>query len=155
MKFEERVKVVEVFAFATDKPVTVDVSASLRDVVRQMRDDRSGCALITSDSILAGILTERDIVQRIVGVQGALDQPVSDWMTPDPDRVGRKDQLNTVLRLMRRRGYRNVPVVDDAGGVAGCIRHKDIVNYVAEVYPEQVLNLPPDPDQVLLERAGG
>ena len=56
---------------------------------------------------------------------------------------------------MRRGGYRNVPVVDEADQVLGCVRHKDIVEYIAEVYPEQVLNLPPDPDQVALEREGG
>jgi hypothetical protein len=39
--------------------------------------------------------------------------------------------------------------------VIGCVRHKDIVDYVDEVYPERVLNLPPDPDQVALEREGG
>ena len=155
MEIEERIKVVEVVALGMDPPVVADVSTPLRDVVRQMRDDRSGCALLTRDGKLAGIFTERDVVLRIVGVEGAMDQPVSDWMTPDPDRVGQKDPLNTAVRLMRRRGFRNVPVVDEASQVVGCVRHKDIVDYLAEVYPEQVLNLPPDPDQVALEREGG
>jgi CBS domain-containing protein len=127
----------------------------LRDIVRRMRDDRSGCALLTSDGRLAGIFTERDLVLRVVGVEGVLDQPVSDVMTPDPDRVGHKDPLATAVRLMRRRGYRNVPVVDEADQVVGCVRHKDVVDYLAEVYPEGVLNLPPDPSQVVLEREGG
>ena len=75
--------------------------------------------------------------------------------TTDPDRVSQKDPINTAVRLMRRRGFRNVPVVDEADQVVGCVRHKDIVNYLAEVYPEGVLNLPPDPGQVILEREGG
>jgi CBS domain-containing protein len=120
-----------------------------------MRDERSGCALLTRDGKLAGIFTERDLVLRVVGVEGALDQPVSDWMTTNPDRVHQRDPVLTAIRLMRRRGYRNVPVVDEADQVVGCVRHKDIVDYIAEVYPEQVLNLPPDPDQVILEREGG
>ena len=155
MQIEERIKVVEVVALGTDPPVVADASTPLRDVVRQMRDESSGCALLTRDGRLAGIFTERDVVLRVVGVEGAMDQPVSDWMTPDPDRVGQKDPLNMAVRLMRRRGFRNVPVVDEAGRVVSCVRHKDIVNYLAEVYPEQVLNLPPDPDQVVLEREGG
>ena len=76
-------------------------------------------------------------------------------MTPDPDRVRQRDPVATALRWMRRRGYRHVPVVDEADQVIGCVRHGDIVGYVAEVYPERVLNLPPDPDQVALEREGG
>jgi len=47
-----------------------------------------------------------------------------------------------------------VPVVDDDGRVLGCIRHEDVVGYLAEVYPE-VLNRPPDPGQVILTREGG
>ena len=155
MEIEERIKAVEVVALGMDPPVVADASTVLRDIVRRMRDDRSGCALLTSEGRLSGIFTERDLVLRIVGVEGALDQPVSDWMTPDPDRVQQRDPVLTAIRLMRRRGYRNVPVVDEADQVVGCGRHKDIVDYIAEVYPEQVLNLPPDPDQVVLEREGG
>ena len=155
MDIEERIKAVEVVALGMDPPVVADASTTLRAVVRRMRDERSGCALLTRDGKLAGVFTERDLVLRVVGVEGALDQPVSDWMTPDPDRVRQRDPVLTAIRLMRRRGYRNVPVVDEADQVIGCVRHKDIVDYVAEVYPERVLNLPPDPDQVALEREGG
>lgn len=155
MEIEERIKAVEVVALGMDPPVVADASTPLRKIVRRMRDEKSGCALLTSEGKLAGIFTERDLVMRVVGVEGALDQPVSDWMTPDPDRVRQQDPAHTALRLMRRRGYRNVPVVDDADRVVGCVRHKDIVDYVVEVYPEEVLNLPPDPDQVVLEREGG
>ena len=155
MEIEERIKAVEVAALGMDPPVVADASTQLRDIVRQMRDNRSGCALLTHAGKLAGIFTERDLVLRVVGVAGALDQPVSDWMTTNPDRVHQRDPVNTAIRLMRRRGYRNVPVVDEADQVVGCVRHKDIVDYIAEVYPEQVLNLPPDPDQVILEREGG
>ena len=155
MEIEERIKAVEVVALGMDPPVVADASTVLRDIVRRMRDDRSGCALLTSEGKLAGIFTERDLVLQVVGVEGALDLPASDVMTPDPDRVGYKDPLATAVRLMRRRGYRNVPVVDEADQVVGCVRHKDVVDYLAEVYPEGVLNLPPDPDQVVLEREGG
>jgi len=155
MEIEERIKAVEVVALGMDPPVVADASTPLREIVRRMRDDKSGCALLTRDGKLAGIFTERDLVLRVVGVEGALDQPVSDWMTPDPDRVRQQDPVDAAIRLMRRRGYRNVPVVDEADQVIGCVRHKDIVDYVVEVYPEQVLNLPPDPGQVVLEREGG
>ena len=155
MEIEERIKALEVIALGMDQPVVADASTVVRDIVRQMRDKRSGCALLTSGGGLAGIFTERDLVSRVVGVKGAMDQPVSAWMTPDPVRVGHKDPLATVVRLMRRRGFRNVPVVDEIDQVVGCVGHKDIVAYLAEVYPEQVLNLPPDPGQVILEREGG
>ena len=155
MQIEERVRVVEVVALAVDPPVVVDAATPLRDVLRRMRDEKSGCALVTRDERLAGIFTERDVVARVLGSEGALDQPVAEWMTADPDRVTQTDSIRKAVRLMRRGGFRNVPIVDESDGVVGCVRHKDIINYLAELYPEQVLNLPPDPEQLAVEREGG
>jgi CBS domain-containing protein len=77
------------------------------------------------------------------------------WGRPDPDRVTQTDTVRKAVRLMRRGGFRHVPVVDEGGGVVGCVRHKDIVNYLGEHFAAQVLNLPPDPEQIALEREGG
>jgi len=155
MQIEQRVDVVKVVALGMDPPVVVDVATPLGDVVRRMRDESSGCALITRDGRLAGIFTERDLVTRVLGTEAALERPVADWMTSDPDRMAETDSIRKAIRLMRHGGFRHVPIVDEGGGVVGCVRHKDIVNYIAEHYPEHVLNLPPDPEQVALEREGG
>jgi CBS domain-containing protein len=154
MGVEERIKVVEVLALGIDSPVIADAGTSLREIVREMRDRRASCALLTREGRLAGVFTERDVVTRVAGVPGVLDGPVTEVMTSDPEHIRRGDRLSTAVRLMRRRGYRHVPVVDD-GRILGCVRHEDVVGYLAEVYPAEVLNLPPDPDQVILTREGG
>jgi Mg/Co/Ni transporter MgtE len=76
-------------------------------------------------------------------------------MTPDPERVTQTDTVRKTVRLMQQGGFRSVPVVDEVGRITGCIRHKDIINYLAEHFSEQVLNLPPNPEQLALEREGG
>jgi CBS domain-containing protein len=155
MGAEERIKVVEVLALGIDPPVIADAGTSLREIVWDMRDRRASCALLTREDRLVGIFTERDVVARVVGVHGVLDGPVAEVMTSDPEHIRRGDRLSTAVRLMRRRGYRHVPVVDDEGRVLGCVQHEDVVGYLAEVYPAVVLNLPPDPGQVILTREGG
>jgi CBS domain-containing protein len=155
MGVEERIKVVEVLALGIDPPVIADAGTSLREIVREMRDRRASCALLTREGRLAGVFTERDVVTRVAGVHGVLDGPVAGVMTSDPEHIRRGDRLSRAVRLMRRRGYRHVPVVDDDGRILGCIRHEDVVGYLADVYPAEVLNLPPDPDQVILTREGG
>lgn len=155
MGVEERIKVVEVLALGIDPPVIADVNTSLRRILQEMRDRRASCALLTREDRLAGIFTERDVVTRVAGTPDVFDKPVAEVMTPDPEHVRRGDRLFTAVRLMRRRGYRHVPVVDDGGRVLGCVRHEDVVDYLAEVYPAEVLNLPPDPGQVILTREGG
>ena len=155
MRAEERIKAVEVLALGIDPPVIADAGRPLREILQEMRDRGTSCALLTRENRLAGIFTERDVVTRVVGVKGVLDGAVAEVMTSDPEHIRRGDRLSTAVRLMRRRGYRHVPVVDDDSRVLGCIRHEDIVGYLAEVYPAEVLNLPPDPDQVILNREGG
>ena len=155
MTIEDRIKVVEVVALAMDPPAVFDVETPLREVVRRMRDENVGCALLTRDGELAGVFTERDLVVRVLGNKGAFDLPVGEWMTPDPERVTRTDTIRKTVRLMQQQGFRSVPVVDDVGRITGCVRHKDIINYLAEHFSEQVLNLPPNPEQIALEREGG
>ena len=155
MRDDERIKVVEVLALGIDPPVIADAGTSLREIVREMRDRRTSCALLTREDRLAGVFTERDVVTRVAGVHSVLDGPVAEVMTSDPEHIRRGDRLSTAVRLMRRHGYRHVPVVDNDGRVLGCIKHEDVVSYLAEVYPAVVLNLPPDPGQVILTREGG
>ena len=155
MRVEDRIKVVEVLALGIDPPVIADDSTSLRGILQEMRNRRASCALLTREDRLAGVFTERDVVNRVAGVPGVLDGPVAEVMTSDPEHIRRGDRLSTAVRLMRRRGFRHVPVVDDDGRILGCIRHEDVVGYLAEVYPAEILNLPPDPGQVILTREGG
>jgi len=155
MQIEESIRVVEVAALELSRPVVVDEGCLLREVIERLRDANSGCALVTSDGRLAGIFTERDLVVRVLGAANALDQSVAAWMTSDPDRVSPADPIRKALRLMRRGGFRSVPVVDQQDRIVGVVRHKDILEYLAEHFSAEVLNLPPDPERIALEREGG
>jgi len=144
MEIEQRVKVVEVMALDLEPAVVADVSTPLGEVMGRMSGAKVGCCLVTRDGLLAGILTERDVTRKVYGREGALKQPVSEWMTPDPQRVMRTDPIRKAVLLMQRGGFRNVPVVDEEGRVVACVRHKDFINYLGEHYAERVMNLAPE-----------
>jgi len=55
---------------------------------------------------------------------------------------------------MQRRGYLGVPLVDDDGRIAGHLDARDILEYVAEAFPQEVLNLPPRPHQQMDQPEG-
>ena len=155
MQIEESIRVVEVVALGLGRPVVVDEGCLLHEVIERLRDANSGCALVTRDGRLAGIFTERDLVVRVLGAATALDQPVAQWMTSNPDWVFPTDPIRKAVRLMRRGGFRSIPVVDKEGLVVGVVRHKDILEYLAEHFSAEVLNLPPNPERIALEREGG
>ena len=50
--------------------------------------------------------------------------------------------------------YRNVPLVDDNNRLVGVIRPVDVLKYLAESFPEELLNLPPRPHQQIKESEG-
>jgi CBS domain-containing protein len=112
-----------------------------------------------ADGRLVGVLTERDIFGRLVGPDVAagvdLDAPVESWMTTEP-RTLRPDQtVRAALELMQTGTYRNIPVVDEDRRLVGVVRQVDILKFLAESFPEELLNLPPRPHQRMEQAEGG
>jgi CBS domain-containing protein len=101
-----------------------------------------------------GVLTERDIFARIVGGQMDLQQPVETLMTTDPHTLDLDQTIRDAIVLMRTGRYRNVPVVDAQGQLVGVVRQSDIIRYLAESFPEELLNLPPRTNQRIKEPEG-
>jgi signal-transduction protein with cAMP-binding, CBS, and nucleotidyltransferase domain len=155
MTIGKSVKEVKVVALKLDPPVVLEETASVRDVLRQMQDKRCGYALLCREGRLSGIFTERDVLNKVVDMEGALDQPVSELMTRDPVCLHEKDPIRKAVLHMYRDGFRSLPILDDDGEIITCVRHKDIVHYLVEHFAHHVLHLPPDPDNVPKTPEGG
>jgi CBS domain-containing protein len=124
--------------YMSSDPVTARAGEGLLDVARRMRELHVGCVIIVegaaSDRRPIGILTDRDIV---VGVLAQTDQKlhllrVDDVMTRKLVVANEDDDLDEVLRRMRAKGVRRVPVVDSYGLVKGIIAADDILEHVRE-----------------------
>ena len=66
-------------------------------------------------------------------------------MTADPETLRPEDRIAWALKLMHVGGYRHVPLTDETGRPVGVISVKDIVDFIVDLFPAPVLNLPPDP----------
>ena len=106
------------------------------------------------DGRSCGVLTERDIFGRIVGGHVDLTQPVESLMTTEPRTLDLDQTIRDAIELMQTGRYRNVPIVDDGGHLVGVVRQVDIIKYLAESFPEELLNLPPRPHQRMKEPEG-
>lgn len=139
------------------EPATVSVTSSLGAAIAAMQADDTRSVLVTDDSQrLVGVFTERDIVLRVVGASPAAESsdPIGQYMTPAPDALHLESTLGEALALMERRGYHGVPLVDDEGRVAGHLDSRDVLEYIAEAFPQEVLNLPPRPHQRMAQSEG-
>ena len=126
--------------------LTVPATGSIADTVQAMNDHHVGCALVVRLGKLVGIFTERDVLRKVVGTQIDLHRTaVEQVMTKDPDTLPTTATIAFALRKMSQEGYRHVPLVDGAGKPVGVVAVRDIVGWMAEMFPESVLNLPPEP----------
>lgn len=137
-------------------PVCVLPGTSLADCLLAIRRTGTGDSVIVADADgrLKGVLTERDIVARLIGTTEDLSQPVETLMNAEPHVLHFEDPLRAAIALMETGRYRNVPVVDDEGIIHGIVRPQDVLRYLAEAFPEEVLNLPPRPHQRMKESEG-
>jgi CBS domain-containing protein len=137
-------------------PVTVAPGTTLAACLNAIQRTGTGDSVLVTDEAgqLIGVLTERDIVARLVGTDEDLEQPVEALMNATPHTLHFDSPIHDAVALMETGLYRNVPIVDDAGIVQGIVRPQDVLRYLAESFPEEVLNLPPRPHQKMKESEG-
>jgi CBS domain-containing protein len=139
----------KVRAVAQQEPVSVPSDTPLDAALAQMRRAGGDALLIIDGGQLMGIVTERDVLTRVLGQDVDGDRPVSEFMSSEPRSLNAEATLLEAMTAMESGHYRNLPLVDDAGKVVGILRQQDLLAYVAEAFPQEILNLPPRPHQFM------
>ena len=137
-------------------PICVAPSTNVRTAVAAMNESRTGCVLVTDGDRLVGVFTERDVLTKIVGQDVDIDAaPISSVMTADPECLTLDDGISYALNMMSVGGFRHIPLVDAARRPTGVVAMRDIVDYIVDLFPAEVLNLPPSPAHgIAREREG-
>lgn len=128
------------------RPIVVNVGQTVKEAVALMQKKKYGCVLVAKNDRLAGIFTERDLLMKCIGSGKDLAKvKVEEVMTPDPEAFQPEDSVAFVLNAMSVGGYRHVPIVDERNKPIAVVSVKDIIRFLVEHFPEEVLNLPPHP----------
>lgn len=138
----------------TDDYVCVAPSDPLSKAVEVMKQDEGGCAIVCELGRVVGIFTERDVLTKIIGEPVDMNDPVSKWMSPVVVTLSPDATIGDAVTIMTDKSYRNIPLVRD-GQLAGSISVFDVISYLAESYPKETMNLPPNLDQVMDSEHGG
>jgi CBS domain-containing protein len=126
-------------------PLTLAPDDTLDAARRLMREHRVGCILVVEAERLVGILTERDLLFKTDGPSA--DRRVRDLMTPDPETLSPDDPIVFALNKMSVGGFRHVPLIDADDRPVGIVSVKDVVDYIVDFFPHDVLAVPPSPAQ--------
>lgn len=138
-----------------EEPVAVAPSTPVRAALTEMRQGSRSCVLVVDGAKLTGIFTERDILTRCMDEGFDWDQPIGQSVaTKEPTTIAANRSVAEAIATLQRHGYRTLPVME-RGRVSGLVRVGDILRHLAEQFPEEVLNLPPRPHQVMEKPEGG
>lgn len=124
---EEQIK-----SLQPDRPLIVDPKMTLAGAIQTMRERHIGCVLITGDGgELAGILTERDLLQKAAGQALDLNQSiVADLMSRAPESGKSEHPLGYALHRMIISDIRYLPLVDENDRPEGIISSRDVIAYI-------------------------
>jgi CBS domain-containing protein len=127
------------------EPVCLRETATVHDAVQAMLARRqAGVLVVDGEGRLAGIFTERDVLTRIVGRGLApCDTRLGQVMTPNPEALTAADRVAYAVYCMSVAGYRTVPLVDADGRPVGVVTAGDVLRWLADLFPETVLNMRP------------
>ncbi|MBA3438507.1 MAG: CBS domain-containing protein [Pyrinomonadaceae bacterium] len=144
--------------FATENFVNVKPATPLKEALALMQQDQDGCIIVCEGERVIGMLTESDVLTKIVNAQVGMhvdmNAPVGAVMASEVATLSSEATLGDVVRLMNERGLRNIPVVD-GDRLVSAISVLDVITYLAESYPKETMNLPPVPTQVMETQEGG
>lgn len=114
----------ETIAVGPDDPISL--------VAQQMRENHVGAVVVHEDGRPIGIVTDRDITLRGGGLREVLaDVKVREVMSRNVVTASPADDVLDVLERMREHGVRRMPVLNEAGLLAGMVTLDDILLHVA------------------------
>lgn len=139
-------------------PVTVAPDVTVARALDLMVKKRVSAVMVVDKRAprrLVGIFTERDWLLRSRDTRAPGRQAVRKVMTPSPETLKVTDGVAYALNKMSVGRFRHVPVVDGRGVPVGMVTTRDLVDFIVELCPEEVLNLPSQPGLALhREREG-
>jgi CBS domain-containing protein len=114
--------------------VTIRPDATVRELLALLSQHNIGAAVVSSDGeAVDGIVSERDIVRRLDGDEGALGSTVAEIMTAQVQTCETSSSLDEVRNTMTQGRFRHLPVCDD-GRLVGVISIGDVVKaYIDQV----------------------
>src|SRR5215210_7428900 len=111
----------------TPNPTTVEPSTPVVEAARIMKSQDVGPVPVCQDGRLVGVVTDRDIVLRVVA-EGKDPQSttVSEVASDNLVTIDPQQNLDEALRLMAQHQVRRLPVVEEDGKLVGIVAQADV-----------------------------
>jgi CBS domain-containing protein len=124
--------------------VTVAAGEPISKVTEVMTHRKIGCVVVMKKGDVAGIITERDLLTRVLdGKKNPINTTAGDVMTTPTITVGSKTSIYYASRLMEKNDLRRLPVVD-GGKLIGIVTQRDLSKAMTTAMVDLVPQVEPD-----------
>jgi CBS domain-containing protein len=145
----------KIYQIINPRLVQAPSTLSVKDAIDLMQKQRAGYIVIADNKKCVGIFTETDVLRRVMEQGADMTKPVREFMTPDPVTLRMEDSVGKAIEVMGQKRFYHIPLVNEKGELVQVISVRTLIRFLAEFYPAEVLNLPPDPNQVMKTPEGG
>lgn len=110
----------------TADPQVAKPSDTVAEIARRMNDIDTGAMPVVDDGQIVGIITDRDIVLRVVGEERGFDTRVSEVMTTDVQTCRDDASIADVIYQMQDKQVRRILIVNDKQALTGIVSLGDV-----------------------------
>jgi CBS domain-containing protein len=97
----------------TQNPTTVEASATIQEAAQLMDKEDIGNVLVVENGEVQGIVTDRDIVVRVLAKGNGSDASVREACSTDLQALSPDDSIDDAIKKMEQADVRRLPVVED------------------------------------------
>ena len=127
------------------KALTMARGTSILEAAARMDESGVGYALVMDeDGKLAGIVTTSDLMHDYIETTATEDTTLESVMQTDLVTLRPDATIADAAETFHANGIQHLPVVNPDGTVAGLISVNEMMTFIAEHQPREVLNRPPD-----------
>ena len=118
-----------------EKVVSIQAEATVKDAVDLMNRHDIGCLIVDKDGTVEGIITERDVLKRVVSESKDVSlTKVSEVMSKPLIVGGPTMYIEDAVKLMLKKNIKKLPITE-GGQVIGIITLSDVAK-VANIEPQ-------------------
>jgi CBS domain-containing protein len=115
----------------TRAPVSISPTATIREAAQKMVNERVSAMLVTNGKGVQGIVTDRDIRERVVAADVSHDVPVTDVMTKSPITLNGSAHAFEAAMVMMQKNIHHLPITS-RGHLIGMVSRSDFMRLETE-----------------------
>ena len=153
---EDILKETKIYQILRPKCVNSSPDISLQEALDLMHREKSGYIVVRDEHLrVLGMFTERDVLMKVMHPGVNLSEPVKKYMNTELVELSKSDTVGTAIDAMKKYNIRHIPLVDESGQMTGVLSVRTIANFLSELFPTEIFNLPPKADQTFHTAEGG